>query len=822
MVYLAVSVVWSLNSFLALANFSQGQFWLWAGLLPITGLWAVVSYFHFIGSVTQSNVKVWLFGAYAIIFILAIIAFTGNAPEVLQRSVNGEVSLDYLPWLYFTLVGGVFFVGLSVLQLLQTYRTQENPLTQNRVIYYLLGAALLSVLSLRTVIPLFQEYPLEILGNLGNVLLIGYVTFGYKLPDIRLVSRKYFSLLLVSAATAIFYVLVFWGLHHSIRTWTSPTIFGISILVFVTLLLFYPLTMRLQKEANKLYYGKSYAYRQMMLHLGQEAKNIIDLNELAEAILGPIVNAMNATQASLLLSNDGLFTSLFAKRLTEGERVMPVTLTEDSQIVRRLASTDKPLSRELIDRAPEFSELCELDRIVIEEAKIESFFPMKNKGKLIGILALSKRLWGGSYSDDDIYLLQKLLDDVGAALYNAQLYAEAKDKAHLDQLTGLLNHGYFHERVEEEISRCSRFGDVFSVVFMDLDFFKTFNDTHGHLAGDDVLRQIAQCIRRSTRVMDVAFRYGGDEFAIILPQALLDDAYKVADRIRISVEKEMDTKGAALTCSIGLASWPTDGVIREDILKAADTALYHSKKLGRNRITLAPDVVDSQEPEIVLGQKGESAILSTIRALAATVDAKDHGTYGHSTKTSKYATQIAKALGYSKVAIARIRAAALLHDIGKIRVSDALLRKRGPLNDNDWEQIRVHPTLGVAILRHVKGLNGCLPAIRYHHEHYDGSGYPGGIQGEEIPLDARILAVADAYDAMTSPRPYRGGKSTHDEAIAELKRCAGTQFDPEIVRVFAAQWEDVKPTHTKVRPAGSTAPRPKNLMTEDSDVIHAR
>jgi diguanylate cyclase (GGDEF)-like protein len=501
---------------------------------------------------------------------------------------------------------------------------------------------------------------------------------------------------------------------------------------------------------------------------------------------------------------------------------MPVTLSEDSLIVRRLASTDEPLSRELIDRAAKFGELCELDRMIVQEAKIDAFFPMKNKGKLIGILALSERSWGGSYSDDDIYLLQKLVGDVGAALDNAQLYAEAKDNAHLDQLTGLLNHGYFHERVEEEISRCSRFGDVFSVVLMDLDFFKTFNDTHGHLAGDNVLKQIAECIRRSTRVMDVAFRYGGDEFAIILPQAPLDDAHKIAARIRTSVEKEMDTKGAALTCSIGLASWPTDGVIREEILKAADTALYHSKKLGRNRITLAPDVVDSQEPEIVLGQEGESAILSTIRALAATVDAKDHSTYGHSTKTSKYATLIAKDLGYSEAAIARIQAADLLHDIGKIRVPDALLRKRGPLNDKDWEQIREHPLLGVAILRHVKGLNGCLAAIRYHHEHYDGSGYPGGVKGEEIPLDARILAVADAYDAMTSPRPYRGGKSTHEEAIAELKRCAGTQFDPEIVRVFAAQWEAVEPTYAKVKATGSTALRSKDLMTADSDVIHAR
>jgi putative nucleotidyltransferase with HDIG domain len=308
--------------------------------------------------------------------------------------------------------------------------------------------------------------------------------------------------------------------------------------------------------------------------------------------------------------------------------------------------------------------------------------------------------------------------------------------------------------------------------------------------------------------MDMAFRYGGDEFSIILPQAPLDDAYKVAERIRRNVETEMDAKGTALTCSMGLASWPTDGVMRADLLKAADAALYHSKQLGRNRISLAPEVIVSEGSEATPGQEGDSAIMSTIHALAATVDAKDHSTYGHSAKTSKYATELAKAMGYSEDGIARIQAAALLHDIGKIRVSDALLVKRGPLSEDDWEPIREHPKLGVAILKHVKGLNGCLAAIRYHHEHYDGNGYPGGLKGEEIPLDARILAVADAYDAMTSPRPYRDGKSSHDEAIEELKQCAGSHFDPEIVRVFAALWEPGKPAEKKrVR---SQSPSPKS------------
>jgi len=185
--------------------------------------------------------------------------------------------------------------------------------------------------------------------------------------------------------------------------------------------------------------------------------------------------------------------------------------------------------------------------------------------------------------------------------------------------------------------------------------------------------------------------------------------------------------------------------------------------------------------------EGEPGVLSTIYALAATVDAKDHYTYGHSKKVSRYATEIAEALGYSEERIATIRAAALLHDIGKIGVSDGILLKTNALSADDWESIRAHPKLGVAILKHVGGLSGCLAAIQYHHEHYDGSGYPAGLKGENIPLDARILAVADAYDAMTSLRPYREGKLSPEQATEEIERCTGTQFDPEIVKVFVAR-----------------------------------
>ncbi len=178
-------------------------------------------------------------------------------------------------------------------------------------------------------------------------------------------------------------------------------------------------------------------------------------------------------------------------------------------------------------------------------------------------------------------------------------------------------------------------------------------------------------------------------------------------------------------------------------------------------------------------------ITSIVYALAATVDARDHYTYGHSTNVSQYATEIAEAIGYSKDGIERVRSAALLHDIGKLNLPDELFTKSGVLTDEEWEMIEHHPELGVSILKFIVGLQGCLDAVLFHHERYDGTGYPRGLKGKNIPLDARIMAVADTYDALTSERPYRHSKLSPEEAIMELERCAGRQFDPEIVKVFA-------------------------------------
>jgi diguanylate cyclase (GGDEF)-like protein/putative nucleotidyltransferase with HDIG domain len=785
-VYVILAMCWSLSN-LMLSLDVLGFPRLWASLMIISAICVIIAYYHFVRVFVGQTADLAIKAGYAIVALILIpLTVLGYIPQRVSV-INGAINVQYGVFLYLmTAIGTVFFL-LSIYVLAQKYRSLTDALGRNRIAYLLGGLGILMAFSIRNSIPPLATYPIEQIGHLGNALVISYTIMRYKLLDMKLLIRKGIVYSLISIFVTAAFLLMLYGVHYFLQGWnTSANLAAIFGMALFMAWLFNPLRMAIQRVVDRMFYGESYDYRRMVLSFAQRMSSVLDLGELAEAMLRPLTKAVGASQASLLLSNDGDFLSQYAERLMEGEPVTSIKLGKESPIINWLSREDKPLSRELIDMGEEFKGMPEVEKKGISVLGIELLCPIKSKGNLIGILALSRKQSGGSYSTDDIDLLVTVASEAGVVMENAQLYGKAKERAHTDELTGLFNHRYFHERLDEEISRCSRFGDIFSLLFLDMDLFKAYNDIYGHLAGDEMLKQIGQYIKSSTRGIDMAFRYGGDEFTVILPQASLDDASKVAERIRKRIEVEMDSKGAPLTCSLGIASWPTDGVMREEIIQAADASLYYAKQMGRNRICLATEIMTTEVLSVGSKPDREPGILSTIYALAATVDAKDHYTYGHSKKVSKYATDIAEALGYSQERIATLRAAALLHDIGKIGVSDRVLTKAGPLSDEDWEPIRAHPKLGVAILKHVESLSGCLAAIQYHHERYDGSGYPAGLKGENIPLDARIMAVADSYDAMTSLRPYRQGKFTPEQALAELKRCAGSQFDPRVVEVFVS------------------------------------
>ena len=356
---------------------------------------------------------------------------------------------------------------------------------------------------------------------------------------------------------------------------------------------------------------------------------------------------------------------------------------------------------------------------------------------------------------------------------------EAVRLADHDPVTGLLNHRAFHRRLVEEEGRARRERYSLAVLMMDMDNFKFFNDAYGHPAGDDVLRQVAEALRRCCRGRDIVARFGGDEFAMMMPGA---GAAEVSS-IKLRIEEAVADMGyrppgydtpIPLRLSVGGAVYPHDGPSHVEVLEAADARLMRAKAAG-----IGGDDADRLRASLA----HETSGFTMLDSLVTAVDNKDRYTRRHSEDVMVYSVMIAQELGMDAAALRTVAVAALLHDLGKIGVPDKVLRKPGKLTEDEFDAVKQHPVMGAVIVASVPGFEETLDAVRHHHERWDGQGYPFGLLGNETPPIARLMAVADAFSAMTTDRPYRKGMP-HEEALAILLSGSGSQWDPECVAAF--------------------------------------
>jgi diguanylate cyclase (GGDEF)-like protein len=368
--------------------------------------------------------------------------------------------------------------------------------------------------------------------------------------------------------------------------------------------------------------------------------------------------------------------------------------------------------------------------------------------------------------------------------HTRRVVSRLADDARRDTLTGLLNRRGFEELFATELERARRTDGQLSVIVADLDRFKRLNDRFGHQAGDQALQRVAEILRTAKRRIDTAARIGGEEFAVIVPSSDHHAAYILAERMRREVRETFASDASALTVSLGVAAFSVHGASADALVRNADQALYAAKKLGRDRTVVYSDDIAGTLLMVDGGPADGDPSLhrSTVLALAEVIDGREHGSTEHSQRVGRYAAAIAEALGLPDDVIELVRFGGIVHDIGKIGVPDKILRKPGWLTDDEWDEVQRHPEIAARILRgaNFEDVSGWVHA---HHERPDGSGYPRGLAGGEIPLEARILAVADAYEAMRSHRVYRPAL-TPPAARAELKRCAGTQFDERVVATF--------------------------------------
>ena len=431
------------------------------------------------------------------------------------------------------------------------------------------------------------------------------------------------------------------------------------------------------------------------------------------------------------------------------------------------------------------------------------------------------------FDEQEVLLLRTLADLFAGALHNALTFQKAQEQAITDGLTGVKTHRYLMEALSSEWKRSTRANRPFALVLMDLDRFKFVNDFYGHLEGDVVLQRVGHILEQNCRRSDVVARYGGDEFVILMPETTVEHARQLASKLRGWVASDPLLRDKNITASFGIAGFPVHGSTPQELIQVADSSMYLSKHQGGNSVSSAEhcdpsetkkwkkDVLEaylgvtlkrlfSTGPEAFeeiyrrlehftrsLSEQGAHgsedslppAVVETVTSLALAIDAKDHYTQGHSQKVSAYAVMIAQALGLGQPEVEEIRLAALLHDIGKVGIPEPILNKSGPLDASEWDTMKTHTELGAKILEPLGGMKRIRLMVRHHHEFYDGTGYPDRLEGETIPYGARVIAIADAYDTITSERTYKKARPPED-AFAELERCAANQFDPEIVRLF--------------------------------------
>jgi diguanylate cyclase (GGDEF)-like protein/putative nucleotidyltransferase with HDIG domain len=355
--------------------------------------------------------------------------------------------------------------------------------------------------------------------------------------------------------------------------------------------------------------------------------------------------------------------------------------------------------------------------------------------------------------------------------------------ARRDPLTELLNRRGFEEAFDVELERARRTETPLTLIVADLDRFKLVNDGFGHAAGDEALTRVAQAIRTAKRSFDSAARVGGEEFALLAPNSDEHGAYMLAERIRGDIERSFADRGPRpLTSSFGIATFPLHGQSAEALLRAADQALYAAKRLGRNRSVISSAEVPGILARAPRGHEESHVELATLLNLAEALDMRETGSSTHCRRVARFAELMARELGLAPDSVERVRLAGVLHDVGRIGLPDELLQKSGPLSTDEWRLVRSHPEIGARMVETTE-FEDIRSWILAHHERPDGLGYPEGRGGDDLPLEARILAVADAYEAMTAARPYRPALAP-DEAAKELKRAAGGQFDQEVVEAL--------------------------------------
>lgn len=475
-----------------------------------------------------------------------------------------------------------------------------------------------------------------------------------------------------------------------------------------------------------------------------------------------------------------------------------------------LKDTDNPIVQVFNERTVKFIDKKDYLKLSYYKNYSTAILPLISVNKCIGVFIIED-----SYARQNSTLYSLISNYLALVTHNLELLEKSDEYINTDSLTLLSNHRGFQEILTNELSRAKTNKQQLSLIMMDINNITKINRELGHAKGDEVIKLVAEKVRQNVREGDIAGRYGGDEIAIVLPNTSSEQAKYVAEFLTYSLSCCFIDDIGPIKVSVGVATYPDCAEDKEKLLILAEQAMYISQAKGykdgmsaiisSSDFNFWDDVALKSYAEVVskrhsqLGINFEEELLAKFNndhslsdsrtweiatSLAGAIDAKDPYTKGHSTSVSKYSEALARAINLPEKEVERITLGALLHDVGKIGIPETVLKKEGPLSDDEWAIMKQHPIIGAEkVLQPNPNLRDLIPIVKYHHERIDGKGYPENLSNGDIPLAAKIVAIADTYHALISDRPYRKGMNI-EKALSILQEGAGSQWDENLVRTF--------------------------------------
>jgi HD-GYP domain-containing protein (c-di-GMP phosphodiesterase class II) len=772
--YLLSMALWSLNGLFLLIDVNHSLTWM--RIYSAVSIPVMISLFFFTQSVIEDKTP---WARYVIYYGLVSIVLSLTTDLVIQNAYLEESRIHYEFGKAFILVGGPSYllVVYSIFLLIRNYRRTLDAIQRNRLLYLIIAITLVPSINLINITPL-GRYPIDIAVNGVSALLITYAILRYQLLDIRIVIRQglFYSIPTILIGTTYFLIISL--LLNIFQTSTGIQLFLASLIVAViTALIAEPLRLWAQSIIDRMFFREKYDATRMLQNLSSSVATVLDLYKITRMILEEVCSTLHIPTAAFFLREENSSRFQLTTQIGQ-ESIQQIEFRQGHPVVLWLSSHDQPLARHDIEVLPQFQSLWRSERDDLDALNAELLIPIKVQGILVGIFLVGAKRSEQAYTMEDIITLSTVANQTAVAIENARLYTSEQTRLReMDTLYTMARQLVVTENLDEVVTVVAEH----AVNSVQSDYARILTREAN---GDYICRAIypherpTKDLRIGKKEPLVAEHYYNwilqEDRAVVIrrddpnlyPEELSALFFEDSQVICFSPLKGVDE-------FIGLLVLGDKGENRQESFSSAKVRL----------INVISDYAASAIQRALLHERLEETFLETIVALANAVDARDTYTGDHSQRMADLSTKIGQVLNLGEDQIEALHWASILHDIGKIGVPDMILNKKGPLTKEEWVIMKEHPVMGSQIVAPIKYLSHVSPIIRAHHEKYDGSGYPYGLSGEEIPLGARILAVVDAYVAIRDERVY-SSSHTHEEAIAELRRSSGSHFDPAIVDVF--------------------------------------